>query len=550
MHQGNHSTGYRRAVIVACAGVLLSPVIGIGSPRTPVAAEEDTCHVPGSHEIQTGSGEDCNGNGTCDALDLVATFLGLGDLPGGNVLSKAYAVSADGSVVVGAGTSAAGREAFLWTGGDGMVGLGYLPGSTNGSEASSVSGDGAVVVGTSGPEAFRWTAGTGMVGLGHLQGFHSTSPAISADGSTIVGGDCTFSYYFPSSCEAFRWTAENGMIGLGLLPGGVLETVATGVSADGSVVVGYGDWDQSPCDCAGLQCYFDEPFRWTAGAGLMELNDLPVFCNRRASDVSADGSIAVGTADYYTFLWSEAGEPLILGDPAGGYLISSATGVSGDGSVLVGATTFSSGEEAFIWDRQNGMRSLREVLASQNGPDLTGWTLTTARDISRDGRTIVGWGINPDGFTEAWIATLPSADCNANGIPDECDIGGGTSRDCNLDDIADECQPELDPDGDGFLDACDACPQSNRETTLVVGVCDTRIANDVDAEGCTLTDLLSSACPLPTVEGSHGDFTACITSLADDWRHAGRISSRDVGPLVLCAARQPAAMGRENHRDR
>jgi probable HAF family extracellular repeat protein len=52
----------------------------------------------------------------------------LGDLAGGDCYSKARAVSADGTVVVGMGTSDSGSEAFLWTAGGGMVGLGDLPG--------------------------------------------------------------------------------------------------------------------------------------------------------------------------------------------------------------------------------------------------------------------------------------------------------------------------------------------------------------------------------------------------------------------------------------
>ena len=65
-----------------------------------------------------------------------------------------------------------------------------------------------------------------------------------------------------------------------------------------------------------------------------------------------------------------------------------------------------SGIEAFIWDQANGMRELDEVLTAL-GLDLTDWTLAEARGISSDGLTIVGFGINPDGDTEAWMATIP-----------------------------------------------------------------------------------------------------------------------------------------------
>ena len=41
-----------------------------------------------------------------------------------------------------------------------------------------------------------------------------------------------------------------------------------------------------------------------------------------------------------------------------------------------------------------------------SGVDLTGWQLSGASSISNDGNTIVGWGINPRGLQEAWVAVL------------------------------------------------------------------------------------------------------------------------------------------------
>ena len=60
-----------------------------------------------------------------------------------------------------------------------------------------------------------------------------------------------------------------------------------------------------------------------------------------------------------------------------------------------------------LWDEANGIRNLRSVLVEGYSLDLAGWMLSEAQGISGDGRTIVGLGINPDGFTEAWIATVP-----------------------------------------------------------------------------------------------------------------------------------------------
>ena len=59
-----------------------------------------------------------------------------------------------------------------------------------------------------------------------------------------------------------------------------------------------------------------------------------------------------------------------------------------------------------IWDSVHGMRSLKMVLENDFGLDLSGWDLTGAADISDDGLTIVGSGIN-SGRYEAWIAVIP-----------------------------------------------------------------------------------------------------------------------------------------------
>ncbi len=94
-----------------------------------------------------------------------------------------------------------------------------------------------------------------------------------------------------------------------------------------------------------------------------------------------------------------------LGDLPGGDFASYASGISGNGSTIVGTSVVATGSEAFIWDATNGMRELDVVLTAL-GLDLTGWTLRTPH-ISHDGLTIVGYGINPSGNEEAWIAVIP-----------------------------------------------------------------------------------------------------------------------------------------------
>src|SRR5205814_5039076 len=130
-----------------------------------------------------------------------------------------------------------------------ITALGYLPGHSY-SSALAVSGDGKVAVGYSRPDnnhdpslAVRWTNNSPLP-LGTFPGAsNSTAFAINADGSVIVG---------QSGGEAFWWTADGGMKPVKEL----IEKAgfdyprwhfsrATGVSSDGSVIVGTGSYDKS-----------------------------------------------------------------------------------------------------------------------------------------------------------------------------------------------------------------------------------------------------------------------------------------------------------------
>jgi probable HAF family extracellular repeat protein len=342
------------------------------------------------------------------ASALAASFQGLGDLPGGIVFSVATGVSADGKFVVGYSSSTlsgtTSYEAFRWSAETGMVPLGDLPGGTYTSFAQAISADGATVVGhsraSSGDQAFRWTQATGMVGLGYLPGgsLYSLASAVSADGSIIAGE--SRSGLSGTRREAFRWTPTDGMVGLGDLPGGDFNSVASGISADGSVIVG----DSSSSNG-------NQAFRWTEATGLVGLGDLDggIF-NSVAYGVSADGSTVVGygtpdnSGTHEVFRWTAGMGMVGLGFlPCSDWTIARA--VSGDGSIIVGDPQTSSYKCVFIWDSQRGLRELQSVLTSDYGLDLTGWKLGRATAITDDGNTIVGYGSNPSGQTEAWIAT-------------------------------------------------------------------------------------------------------------------------------------------------
>ncbi|MFK7898949.1 MAG: PEP-CTERM sorting domain-containing protein [Myxococcota bacterium] len=106
------------------------------------------------------------------------------------------------------------------------------------------------------------------------------------------------------------------------------------------------------------------------------------------------------------FVWDAVHGLQGLGDLPGGNFLSIAADVSADGSTVVGLATSEAGLEAFVWDANTGMTSL-QVLLTSLGVDLAGWQLSEARGVSADGKAIVGYGTNPSGFTEAFIAVIP-----------------------------------------------------------------------------------------------------------------------------------------------
>jgi hypothetical protein len=91
------------------------------------------------------------------------------------------------------------------------------------------------------------------------------------------------------------------------------------------------------------------------------------------------------------------------------------------------------------------MRSIKDVLQTDYGLDLSGWTHMNTLGVSADGTTVTGSGLNPDGSVEAWIAHLGNLPPDAEIIVEQLtDIGadalvrldGTTSsdRDHNIDD--------------------------------------------------------------------------------------------------------------------
>ena len=214
---------------------------------------------------------------------------------GSNPSTQAWAISADGTVIVGsqkAGITK--REAVKWEG-ETRTPLGRL--NENGeSNAQDVSGDGSVIVGYAHPPdsllyevPFRWENGV-MTNLGHPggTGVLSEALAVSPDG-TVIGG----SSQYGGIIRAFMWMdglhtiLEHGYEG-------ALESVVVDISSNGDLLVGIsGDADD-----------YSEGVIWAKDNGYapIRLDDFlenagvarAGFETRVVTGVSDDGSTIVG----------------------------------------------------------------------------------------------------------------------------------------------------------------------------------------------------------------------------------------------------------------
>ncbi|MGE3244129.1 MAG: hypothetical protein AB7G28_03010 [Pirellulales bacterium] len=343
-------------------------------------------------------------------------FTGLGDLPGGTTISVANGISADGKVVVGYSHSGISMEAFRWTEADGLEGLGFP-------YAFAASRDGSAVAGyryiDDRIEPVRWTTEHHIEGLdpaGHYR--DGAAYGISADGETLVGVVGRGKMVRDS---AFWWHRGEGLTPLAGVDGPEVRDEAHAVSADGRVVVGA--WRN--------ETGRNQAFRWTAEGGIVELGFLNGHTASVAYGVSADGSVIVGASGDYgateAFRWTaETGmvrlEPLDADRCDDSSYGHAAYSVSADGAVVVGRSTSKTGWNAVVWDARGRVRSVRELLVSsfqdrgrhddsKNGDmhdrqRLRGWKLQTATAVSADGSVVVGSGVNPHGEREAWIARL------------------------------------------------------------------------------------------------------------------------------------------------
>jgi uncharacterized membrane protein len=167
------------------------------------------------------------------------------------------------------------------------------------------------------------------------------------------------------------------------------------VSDDGSIVAG--------------NLFAWSVLRWSASG---EVEWIEPSVNADATGMSADGGVIVGTGDFAeareAFRWTQLGGMGSLGRP-NECTGTGARAVSGDGRIVAVGCSSPDGGSSYLWDVDGGFRRLEDVLET-TGANFSGASLIQALRLSFDGSTILG-STTPSGteVSRPWIARIPAA---------------------------------------------------------------------------------------------------------------------------------------------
>jgi probable HAF family extracellular repeat protein len=339
------------------------------------------------------------------------------DGPPGLPMARWSAISADGSVAIGAADSwpldpTRRSQAFRWTQTKGAVALGTLPGADSSDPYGGMTPDGATVVGISGDDIFRWTEATGMVALPRPSGFERCVPTLGRANvdPTLISGRCTDA----TSSQYFLWMGTSAPKAVTLPPGGVAEGEPA-VALGGTVV--FGTFRDATDRTRG--------FRWTPTSGATDLGfdgyeacsvSPGVYVGRSASE---NGKVLMGncgteldggTIARKAFRWTE-GSGIVALAPLPGDDGTMSDSLSADGSVITGVSVDSRDPVSprmvgVSWDAGGKPTSLNDRLTSL-GIDLQGFKIVFVFVSPTDRHLFFGTGTTREGEMRAWVARLP-----------------------------------------------------------------------------------------------------------------------------------------------
>jgi uncharacterized membrane protein len=181
-------------------------------------------------------------------------------------------------------------------------------------------------------------------------------------------------------------------------------TRANAVNADGSVIVGWQDQLTGERTAA----------KWVNGVPELILTDTGDF-NGEAQAVSADGNTIVGGGYQFgdlAWIWrnGEGVRPIGMSNNGHNKGSFTALGVSDDSKTVIGFVRKGINTRAFIWRQGSGASYVDTLLAKHGVVIPEGWSLNSAAVLSANGKTVYGWGFNPDSRIEMFRVEIGTRD--------------------------------------------------------------------------------------------------------------------------------------------
>lgn len=297
-------------------------------------------------------------------------------LPGPPAIrSSAYAISANGKLILGGYLDMAGHDhIMLWNRNGLFWDLGTL--GVSYAEASDISADGSAIAGNyigSGfhNHQFYLSARTGFRDLGTIGANHGIM-VLSDNGQVIFGADHdNFGY----DGQLFRWTPSGGLTYL--TPSSGPRARVVGVSSSGKLVSGLLNIPQNE----------RTGFYWTEKSGIQLIKG--PYISMEYMKISDDG--AVITADMFPsgigIIRQVVGKKMDIVKPADDFYFSvGERGVSSDGAMMSGSFTHGGDSVDFYhWDSCAGSRIVEQVNLKQfEASAFSDDTLTVAGSFNDD----------------------------------------------------------------------------------------------------------------------------------------------------------------------